>query len=454
MVREDVLEWCILQRGKDPSLPLSTGRRELPVPAAEAGEEDRRAALAERAANLKSACAECRGFISAALPSDLVLLRAVALPTLVESEIKGMVDLQVDKFSPFPLDSLVVSYEVLSRTSESSLVLIAAAQLSVADALEKRLREAGADVARVDVAVLGWCRLLKDAGEVPEKGRHLALLMDGSTPEIIVFEDGVPRIFRSLSGMDPAGGAAAAMEIAAEINFSLMSLEIEQVAEAECTLALWHAGPSPDALAMHLVNTTPYKVAVRPLGDLPPLPEGIARRAVQHEGGVDLTPPAWRETEKARGFKRRMWRIAAAVAALWVVTIAGFTGGLYVQKFRLQRLQAKLGALEKPAAEVREMQRRVRMVERYLSRQDSALEVMRELSALQPPGVNLSAFSYRKDEGVKISGEADAVTIIYDFKTALDASKQFRGVAIQGPRADRSGKQLFDMDIKLAGGGE
>ena len=432
VVRENVLEWCILQRGKAHLLPLSTGRRELPVVAADAGEEDKKVALAERAACLKSACAACKGFISTALPSDLVLMRAVLLPTLVDAEIKGMVDLQVDKISPFPIENLVVSHEILSRTSDNSLVLIAAVQLAVADALEKKLQEAGADVARVDVAALGWCRLLKDAGEVPEKGRHLVLLMNGGTPEIVVFEDGVPRIFRSLTGVDVAGGEPAALEIAAEMDFSLMSLEIEQSAQIECTMALWHAGQTPDGLALHLVNALAHKVTVKPLGALPPLAEGIARRAVQRGVGVDLTPPAWRETEKSRRFKRRIWVVAAAMAALWFLVLGGFAGGLYFQKFKLQRLQARLGELEKPAAEVKEMQRRVRMVERYLSRRDSALEVLRELSAIQPPGVNLSAFSYRKDEGVKISGEADAVNVVYDFKTALDASKQDQRSRIPG----------------------
>ena len=455
VVREDVLEWCILQRGKGQLLAVSTGRQELPSPAADAGEEDKKVVLAEREARLKSACVSFKGFISAALPSDQVLLRAVKLPTIIDAEIKGMVDLQVDKFSPFPLDSLVVSHEVLSRLTDSTTVLIAAVQLPIADALEKRLQEAGADVARLDIAALGWCRLLKDAGEVPDEGRHLVLLLEGGTPEIVVFEDGVPRVFRSLTGIDSSGGEVSAAELAAEINFSFLSLEIEQDANVACTVAVWYAGQNPGTLALHLANATAHKVAVKPLSALPPLAEGLARRATQREGGVDLTPPAWRETETARMFKRRIWIVAAAVAALWLLLLGGLEGGLYFQKFRLRRLQTKLEALEKPAAEVKEMQRRVRMVERYMNRRDSALEVLRELSTLQPPGIDLSSFSYRKDEGVKLSGEAGAVNLVYDFKTALDGAKMFRDVSLQGPRGEpRTGRQLFDMDLKLAGGSE
>lgn len=455
VVRDDLLEWCILQKGKAQLLPVSTGRQELPPPVEGASEEDKKIELAECEARLKTACSAFRGFISAALPSDQVLLRTVALPTVVDAEIKGMVDLQVDKFSPFPLDNLVVSHEVLSRTQDSTMVLVAAVQRPIADALEKRLQEAGADVARVDVAVLGWYRLLKDAGEIPEKDRHLVLLMDGGTPEIVVFENGVPRVFRSLTGVNAAGGEEAAAEIASEINFSFLSLELEQDAEIGCTVAVWYAGQAPGALALHLANAMEHKVSVKPLSSLPPLAEGLARRSVYREGGVDLTPPDWRETERARLFKRRVWLAGAAVAVLWLLALGGLEGGLYFQKFRLQRLQTKLDALEKPASEVREMQRRVRMVERYTSRKDSALEVLRELSALQPPGIDLSSFSYRKDEGVKISGDAGAVNLVYDFKTALDGSKMFRDVSLQGPRGEpRTGKQLFDMDMKLAGGGE
>ena len=54
-------------------------------------------------------------------------MRAVALPTLVESEIKGMVDLQVDKFAPFPLEHMVVGLETLEQKEGSTRVLVAAA---------------------------------------------------------------------------------------------------------------------------------------------------------------------------------------------------------------------------------------------------------------------------------------------------------------------------------------
>jgi len=74
---------------------------------------------------LKSICVG-RPKVSVAIPLDRVLLRVVELPSTEMDELRGMVDLQVDKFSPFPVEQMSVSFESLSQTANSTRVLIAA----------------------------------------------------------------------------------------------------------------------------------------------------------------------------------------------------------------------------------------------------------------------------------------------------------------------------------------
>ena len=73
----------------------------------------------------------------------------------------------------------------------------------------------------------------------------------------------------------------------------------------------------------------------------------------------------------------------------------------------------------------------------------------------QPVGIDLTSFTYRKGEHVKIVGEAMDVDRVYDFKNKLDDSELFTKTSLQGPRFDkRKRKQVFDIEMTLAGNGE
>jgi len=101
------------------------------------------------------------------------------------------------------------------------------------------------------------------------------------------------------------------------------------------------------------------------------------------------------------------------------------------------------------------MRRRVFMIKRYMDRSDSALECLREISALQPRGIDLTSFSYRKGETLRISGEAETVDQVYSFKSKLEGSTLFVGAKLQGPRRDRKKrKEVFDIDLRLHGGAQ
>ena len=455
IIRDNVVEWTTLLRGKSQLQVAASGRAELtvaePSPTEPAGDEAKSLAPP----GLKAECARIKGPVGVGLRSDHILLRVVDLPSDNPAELKEMAQLQVDKFSPFPLDSMVISHEVLGKTAEGSLVLIAAVRQDIADALEQMVNAAGLLPICIDASVLGWCRLLKDAGLVREKGAQLVLLMDGASAEIVVFQDGSPRMFRSLSGLQDLTGSDLDAEAASEIGRTLMSLELEHGISG-CVIDIWFRGTDPAGLAEQVKLDYGHEVIRKPLSDLPSLSEGLARRLTAREqGGLDLTPPASLQKTRDKQFKRRILMSAAAGLGLWLLCVGSFEGGLFYQRATLHQLEARRDQLKKPAVDVREMRRRVNIIKRYMDRTGSPLECLREMSSLQPPGVDLTSFSFRKDEGLKISGEATSVNLVYEFKKSVDASPLFRKNSLQSVRQDpRSGRQIFDMDLALPGGAE
>jgi hypothetical protein len=441
-----LLEWTALQRAKTRSVVTARGR----VQFSETGDAGKESAAGERLQRARQCLAGLKGLASIALPSHRVLMRVAELPTIVDSELGEMAALQADKFSPFPVETMTVSHEVLHRNKDSTVVLIAACQQAVVDEVGGFLTPAGVAVGRVDVSALGWCRLLRDAGEAPDEGRHLAVLLAGGVPELILFENGVPRVFRALAGLEALAGEAFEAELVAEINFSLVAAELELGPGPICGVTLWHGEAEPGGVALRLGRELGRKVGLKPLSSLPSLSEGIARRALVRGPVLDLTPASWREAARARAARTRMLTAVAALAGSWLLLVGGFEGWLRVETIALRRLRAQQEAIAGPAAEVRDMRQRVLLVQRYMRREISALEVFRELVVLKPEGLDFTSFTYRREEGAKLSGESFDIGRVYAFKSALDESRLFRSVSLQGPR-DEKGKKVFDVDIKLAG---
>lgn len=452
IIRENVVEWTTLS-GSGTRLSVATQGGCVLEPA-EPGEGQSRAELREDwARQLKAESGHVRGGLSLALSSEHTLVRILTLPVADPDELQGMVELQLDKISPFPVESMVVSYEILERREDSLKVLIAAARTDLVDDLANLVRPAGLRPKRIDAAVLGYWRLLTDAGEINAEDRHVILLLDGQVPEIIVTEAGQPVAFRSLGACEGLDESAFASEMAREVGYSLLTLELEHGAGAPGSVTVWHRGEAPAKLESELVAECACEVHMRPLAELAPASEGVARRMVARQAQtLDLTPPAWTSAVATRKFKKRMLGIAGVVIAVWLLAVGSFFGWIAVEQQRLAALTRVRDAWREPAVEVRNMRRRASAIRRYMDTTQSSLECLREICVLQPTGVDLTSYTYTKGQAIKVAGEAGDVNHVYEFKTKVDASSLFTRSTLNGPRLDRrTRKQVFEIDIALGG---
>ncbi|MFC1497391.1 PilN domain-containing protein [Verrucomicrobiota bacterium] len=475
-----LMEWTTLQQGKECLEAVDSGRMEFAdeEPAALEKERDEEPPSQEEEKGegqadvvddrIKKQCSLLKGNLTLGLPSRNILLRVVSLPVVSHEEMSSMVRLQADKFSPFPIENMVVSHEVLSSkdgspAEESGVtqsVLIGAVKEEVVDSLGQSLIDTGRYPERVDVLILGWWKLLSENGHIAEKGRMVLLLVDGPVSGIAVFDNGVPLAFRSLGERENFSGEEFADEIAEEIDYTLMSLELEHGSSDTCSVSVWCRDRVSDKLEKKLKGDSARRVSINLLDTLPSVSEGLARRSAEQDGAkLDLTPDAWRSAGKARLFKRKMLISAGLLFGIWMLGVLGFAGGLQYQKSRLAFLERENEKWKEPAKEVAAVNRRIKVVKRYMDQKHSALECLREISQFLPEdGIDLTSFSYsnyEKAEEMKISGEATHVNLVYDFKKKLDESELFYETILQGPNLDvKTRRQIFDMNIKLSGGEE
>jgi len=380
------------------------------------------------------------GDVCFGIRSDRVLMRVVDLPTNDAAEMSGMVDLQVDKFSPFPVEHMAVSFEQLAQVGGSTRTLIAAVQRELVGGVGDAFRAVRALPRWIDVDLMGWWWLLKDRGEVPEQGLAVFLLLESDGANLIICEHGVPVVIRSLGAAAGVSEEEYHAELAEEIGYSLTTLEAEVGIAAGLQVAVWHNGETPPpklidmanggggitALAARIRDVCGAEVALRNLGELPPLSEGLARRAAARRGLVlDLAPAHWRVEAQGRITRKTLIFATLVFLVLWAGGLAAFFGGLGVERNKLAGLRAAVTSMEAPAEEMRALRDKIRSFEEYADRSHSALEALREMVVLLPQAVELTSFTYRKGASVNVRGIADQPDPIYDFFQSLERSPFF-----------------------------
>lgn len=399
-----------------------------------------------RAEGLKGPC-------TVGLSSSKLLLRVEEFPSTDPDELAGMVELQIDKFSPFPIEQMEVSYEALAQSGTSTRVLIAAAQREQVEDVGGALRAIGLVPQRLDLQVLGWWRVLMDADRIRHGGREVVLILDLETTLLLVHQDGVPEMIRSLESIDEIGAEGFSDVLAEEVDYALTSLEAQWGGEATPSFSVWHAGEMPNDLVPKLTELSDgAEPGVNELATLPPVTEGLGSRATDGVGGrVNLAPPAWEMAAQASIVRRNLMLATAVLLLLWLATVTGFLVALSGRRADLAKRRAYLASLEAPAAAVREAKDKTAFLNLYTDLQQSGLEALRAVSLAMPEGVDLSSFGFARGGTVSLRGTGISPPPIFKFNQALQDLPFFSEVKLDKVDQDRrSGKSLFRITATLA----
>ena len=450
-LRNARLEWTVLRRAKEAWEVHAQGEADGPPESGEGG--------GGWAAVLKAQGRHFQGRVAVALPTDRVLVRVALLPSVDGEELRGMAELQTDKYSPFPVESMALGAEVAATAGTSSLVAMAAARREVVEETGRLFLEAGGLPDVVDVEALAWWWGLRHAGQVPSHGAQVFVRAQADVLEMLVARDGAPLIFRPLPlpPADPAQRGSWVSDCAEDAEYALTSIETEWGTLPPPSLHVFHdPGPPPAwagelRAALGLETLFTHEVTI-----LPRLSEGVARRAAEPAEplAMDLAPDEWRAADAARALRRRMWRAATIFLATWAVGVGAFLALLNVQRGRMDRLQAQVAEVEGPAREIRQLRGKVLEFAQYADRTHSALECLRVVAETLPEGMDLASFIYRKGSTLSLRGEADEPDKVYRFILAMENTRRFMEVKSEGINTPPGQKSKFNILVRLQGAGE
>jgi len=446
------VEWTSIRRKKSGTELLEHQRITLNI-----DDEKPDFTVPETSTVLKKQCHGIKGLICLSLPTDQVLLRVAELPTEDEDEIQGMVELQVDKFAPFPIEYMSISYEVLERGENYVRVLIAAAQNELVESLGMAFTRAGLLPHWMDVDILAWWYMLHEYGKIPDTGRQILFIIDENSAELLVIQDQSPIVFRSLGAHCGLSDPEEIEEIAEEISFSLTSLEAEWGGAVATRMSVWSHEPPSLEFISSLSEECAMDVTVHDLSELPSLSEGLAHRSLQKgEEKLNLAPTGWLEKEYSRHIIRLLLMLTGLFLGLWVSVVGVGVGMFKMQDKAYTQLKNEYIELNTAAKRVKEIQANVDSLKQYANRSHSALEALREITVLLPQSVDLTSYTYRKGKQIVLRGNAETEAPIFSFIEAMEKTDLFTEVKTEGIASKRiRGRAITEFKIvAILPGGE
>ncbi len=395
---------------------------------------------------------QLEGDLTVSIRTSELIMRTMEFPTTEPEEIASMVDFQIDKVSPFPLDQLAVSHEILQTAETGSRVLMVAVKHECIDDIGDTFALKGVHIHSIDARILGWLELLNKNEQLSADACEILIVDDGIDFTLVALCNGIPLAFRALPS--PAEQKDPAKELSVEVGYTLTTLDAEQDLPDFTAIRIWSLSEWPEETLATLGSETGLTATRHSLLDLPPLSEGIIERTLHRNSRIELIPREWIDLQKLKRLKRRFLISSSVIGAVWLMLMLIFTVVYQTRAIALKRVQKKEASLAPSANEAMQNRQKLRALKSYADRSDSALECLREVTRLLPPGdIEFVSYNYNKDKGVTLRGTADGDSTVYELFDALGDSEQF--VELTGQRINTQmtkgvQRAIFSVNLTLS----
>lgn len=372
----------------------------------------------------------------------------------------------LQELSPYPDEPLTVSCETVSESADGKIVIAAALPESSADDVAEALDAAKLNVTRIDALEFGALRGLWPQIDVADASRvgtirRLILLEGPDCVSLIVLDGDRPSAIRAITDVGELNREVMLSLLEAEDFGGGLELKEILVVKRDRSDERDESALDPQAsLDPHVNFVDPFAAlsAFAPLRELTIGRDaalvGVAERS-EEAGSIDVSPASWKEVLEETRFKAKMVKYLAIAGGVWLLVMGVLFGVPLVYGFMTDYQKGLCREHRRQYEAVKAMKGKVDLVRKYSDHARGALEIMKALSDRLPEGVELNSWSYKREDGVRVSGEADNANDVYKFKDVMielgDDDRVFGSVELIGPSAGKGGKQKFDIDCRYQG---
>ena len=400
-----------------------------------------------------------------ALPLSRLIAKMVRVPSGEDPVAVAAPILQVA--SPFPDETLAIGCETVRETEDGSVVIAAALPEGAADDIAEALDAAKLNVTRVDLLVLGqlrgaWGAIGASDGSAARKA---VLVVSPDCISMVVLDGDQPAAIRAVSpGADMRremmlslleaedfGGAKPLAEIVV-IEREQAEEAAEESAEAGATAEAGETGEATDPFGALAAFAPVRRVTVGADAAL----VGVAERSADPLS-MNALPASWAEVLAETRFKVKLVKYLSVAIGIWALAMAVLFGVPAAYGFMTDGQKADTKRHHAKYAEVKQMVDKVNLVRKYSDHDHSALEMLKAISDRLPEGVTLSDWSYQREKGISLKGDADQSSDVYELKDRMeamafgegeDAVKVFGAIKMGPVGSSKGGRVRFNLDLE------
>jgi hypothetical protein len=323
------------------------------------------------------------------LPPEQVFLRVVHLPKCEPTELRSMVELQLEKLSPLPVNQIVWSFELVPQSAgELQTVIVIIAERSTVEAFLGNLENDGYLADRLDLPVLHQLLATPFAGDSawiylqPAEAKSLCLVAwwyGGTLQQLNLLN-----LPSGEQGASALGDQLTTIAWGGELEGWLTSSPQWHLVADNALAAVWE--PALNQWAGEPVKQVP------PL-ELADLAALTARRATHAASAANLLPAEFTARYQQQ-FIDRLWMGGlGALAILYLAGVLIYAGALQILKINTGKVQNQIASLSNSYNDARQLKDRVALLQEQVSLKYAALDCLRIVSELLPPELTLNTFS-------------------------------------------------------------
>lgn len=385
-----------------------------------------------------------------ALPLSRLLVKMVRVPPENRDDPVAFATPILQAMSPYPDEPLTVSVERVRDEDAGLSVIAAALPESATDDIGEALDGAKLNVTRIDALAIGALRGLWSVLGTDDGARRLVLLNSVDCISVVVLDGDTPSAIRAVS---------TESVLKREMMLSLLEAEDFGGAMPLKEIVLTSSEGAPALATEGLAAFGPVRTIE--IGEDAAL-VGVAERSMD-TSALNALPDSWREMLEETRFKKKMVKYLAVAGAVWALLVGVVFGVPFAYGFMTDHQKELCREHKRQYAQVSEMKDKVELVQKYSDHARGSLEIMKAVSDRLPAGITLNSWNFKREDGVKVSGEADDANAVYEFKDAMDAIfvtddegnevRLFPTVRLNGPTSSK-GKQKFDLECLYVAEGD
>ena len=356
------------------------------------------------------------------LPADSVFIRAIQLPSGEPSELPAMVEFQLEKISPLPLNQVVWTALGVPHQdgAQQTAVVTVASRAAVEEFLDAEVAS-GFSPDRLDLPLLRWWNQLRPEGsgiwilleETGDGGKGLGLAG--------WFVDGV---WRELGLVHLPAGPEAAAILVQQLGQSAWAGEMDGWMTSIPPVHLSATPQQLEVLAAPLEEWSGHPVVPVPRPDTSRLATASAE-ALRSEPVSSLIPTEWASAQRQKFIDRLWMHGLSALGMAYVVFLFGFLGLLNFRKYQVDDLRSETSGMGINYTNTLQLKAQVAVLEEQVALRYAALEAWQAVVKNLPSNLTLTQLDFQKGRTLQLSGtvEAESISAVTQFNSDLIKSQ-------------------------------